>query len=351
MNKTLALDTLRGRPGPRPAHTEYSLEYHTDYFRQVSGFEPWTIEARRAVYARWSFDFLWFTNDGLHGDWGQRGRHTDMGHAIYAGDASDQREAQTSPFQDPEDVWAFDPVEEYGLPDFQEQVDAYEQLWQQQCRQFPEQLAPGGYYKTLMSGAIEVFGWDMLLLAASNPQKMDRVFDGFFRFTKFHMEAWAQTSAEIIIQHDDFVWASGPFLKPDLYRSMIIPRYAELWKPLKAAGKTILFCSDGLFTEFMPDLLDAGADGLIFEPCNDFTFMVERFGDAATLIGSAVDCRDLTFGPWERVQAAMDLTMRLWPRCRRGLVWAVGNHLPANIPDAMLEQYQAYLQKLWTPST
>jgi len=82
------------------------------------------------------------------------------------------------------------------------------------------------------------------------------------------MQAWAQTSAEAVIQHDDFVWTSGPFMRPEIYRRVLIPRYAALWKPLRAAGKKVLFCSDGNFMEFAEDIVAAGADALIFEPCN-----------------------------------------------------------------------------------
>lgn len=57
---------------------------------------------------------------------------------------------------------------------------------------------------------------------------MEKVFDRFFQRTLFHMRAWARTSAEVVIQHDDFVWTSGAFMHPDIYRKAIIPRYAEL---------------------------------------------------------------------------------------------------------------------------
>jgi hypothetical protein len=182
----------------------------------------------------------------------------------------------------------------------------------------------------------------MLLEAAAEPDKMERVWDGFFRRTKFHMDAWAQTSAEAIIQHDDFVWTAGAFMRPEIYRAHIIPRYAELWKPLKRAGKKVLFCSDGDFREFAPDVVAAGADGLIFEPVMEFGEMVARFGQTTALVGSAVDCRDLTFGSWETVKAKVDRTLELARTCR-GVMLAVGNHLPANIPAPILDQYRAYI--------
>lgn len=346
MSRQIALDTIHLKPTPRLAHTEYSLAYHRDYIRRKTGLEPGTPEAMDKFHEAWGIDFMWSVNDGLHGHWFGRGRATNMGHAEYASDGSDKHQPVESPFKDMEEVWAFDAVAEYGLPDFGEQVAAYQALIDAARQRYPEQLTTGGYYKTIISGAIQAFGWEMLLLGASDPAKMERVLDSFFRFTKHHMDAWAQTDAEVIIQHDDFVWTLGPFMHPDYYRSVIIARFSELWKPLKAAGKKVLFCSDGNFMELAGDIVAAGADGLIFEPCNDFGWMVERFGDSSLLMGSAVDCRTMTFGTWEQVQAEMDLTLKLAERCR-GLVWAVGNHLPPNIPEAMMERYLNYLLAHW----
>ena len=338
MSRQLALDTLALKPVPRFARTEYSLEY------QRTGAVSDRYAEVRALYALWDLDFLWTTQDGLRGEWAQWGRCTDMGHAEYATGGVDMHLPERCPFASAEEVWSFDAVTEYGLPSMIEQVAAYEDwLWEKR-REFPDQLCPGGYYKTIVSGAIQAFGWDMLLEAAAEPDKMERVFDGFFRRTKFHMDAWAQTSAEAIIQHDDFVWTAGAFMRPEIYRSMIIPRYAELWKPLKRAGKKVLFCADGDFREFAADIVAAGADGLIFEPVMEFGEMVEKFGQTTVLVGSAVDCRDLTFGSWETVRAAIDRSLELARGCR-GVILATGNHLPANIPAAMLEQYRAYLQE------
>ncbi len=342
MSRELALRTIQLLPTDQLAHTEYSLGYHHNYIREVTGLEP-GHEAMVSLYDHWGVDFLFGVNDGLHGNWLQRGRATDMGHAIYAADGSDQRETAVCPFTTVDDVYAFDPIEEYGLPDRAEQVAAYQKQLDDNRSAFPRQLGTGGYYKTIISGAIQAFGWDMLLLAAADPVKMEEVIDRIFRFTQFHMNAWVDTDAEVIIQHDDFVWTSGPFVRPDYYRQVIIPRYAELWKPLKAAGKKILFCSDGLFTMFMDDLAKAGAEGFIFEPCNDFAWVVERFGQSHCLVGSGVDCRDMTFHSWETVQAAMDSTFELARKCK-GLIWAVGNHLPANIPQEIMERYIAYFQ-------
>ncbi len=339
-----ALDNILLRPSTRWGHTEYSLEYHRDYLARRTGLPSSSTDLMPKAYDLFKYDFLWSTNDGLI-NWSRAGRVTNMGHAVYAADGSDLHPSHESPFRSPEEVWAFDAVAEYGLPDFEEQVRAYEDSIQQARVRCPNQFTTGGYYRTIVSGAIDAFGWDMLLLAASDPVKMEAVFDGFFQRTLFHMEAWSRTSVEAVIQHDDFVWTGGAFMHPDIYRKVIIPRYAELWKPIHKAGKKVLFCSDGNFTEFVHDLADAGADGFIFEPCMDFGMMMDQFGQSHCLVGSFVDCRDLTFGDWEKVRADIDRTFERLQSCK-GAILAVGNHLPPNIPEEMLDQYFEYLLPL-----
>jgi len=347
MSREIALANISLEPAPRWAHTDYSLGYHPEYVRKKTGMELDNPEIGEAFDKAVGMDYIWSMHEGLHADWNNRGRLTDMGHAEFSEDGSDKREGAESPFKTLEEVWAFDPIEEYGLPDFDEQVAEYEDYASKARENRPDILMSGGYYRTIVSGAISTFGWEMLLMGASDPVKMEKVFDGFFRWTMFHMEAWAKTSIEVINQHDDFVWSEGAFMSPDYYREVIISRYAELWKPIRAAGKKVIFTSDGTYTEFAEDIINAGADALCFEPSNDFGFMAERFGQRACLIGSAVDCRDMAMRPWEVTKAKMDRTFELAEKHCKGLIFAVGNHIPANVPEDILDQYITYLMENW----
>ncbi len=96
------------------------------------------------------------------------------------------------------------------------------------------------------------------------------------------------------------VWSQGAFMYPDFYRTAIFPRYKKLWQTLHEAGKTVLFCSDGDFTEFIDDIADAGADGFIFEPMTSLDYAVEKYGKTKVIVSSKVDCRTMTFGRKER---------------------------------------------------
>lgn len=269
-----------------------------------------------------------------------------MGHAAYAGDGGDQRESVACPFNDPEEVWAFDPVKEYGLTPFAELVAGYEKAHTEKQSAFPNQVCTGGYYKSVISGAIQAFGWDMLLMAAADEAKFARVLERFGAYTLHHAHAWAETSIDVYIQHDDIVWTSGPFVRPAFYREAIIPIYRELWKPLKAAGKKVLFCSDGTVDMFLEDIAACGADGFIFEPSNDYEKIVKTFGGSHMLAGSAVDCRTMTFGTWKQVKAEIDKTLAL-TRGKPEIMFAVGNHIPANITNEMCLRYMDYLRENW----
>ena len=348
MSRKIGLDCANCRPAARPAHTEYSMEYHETLLAKFAaplGVAPSSEAAHRALYDAWDFDFLWGTHDGFI-DWARAGRCADMGHAAYAADAGDQREPSACPFADPEEVWAFDPVAEYGLCPLDELAAGYEADYQRRAAAFPNQLCTGGYYKSVISGAIQAFGWDMLLMAASDEAKFAKVLERFGAYTLRHARAWAQTSIDVYIQHDDIMWTSGPFLRPDFYREAVFPIYRELWKPLKAAGKKVLYCSDGKVDDFLPDIADCGADGFIFEPCNDFARLSSIFAGGKMLAGSKVDCRAMSFGTWEQVKRQIGETLELQAG-KPGLMFAVGNHIPANVSDEMCEKYIRHLQAIW----
>ncbi len=344
MSYEVGIQTLRLEPAERLAHTEYCSNYAL--VRAVTGLDPKTDgNAWQAFYDAWDIDLLWVTNDGPR-SWGERGRVTDMGHAEFLEGGIDRRDTVYCPFRDVEEVLSFDAVEEYGLPSEDELISYYERVYQNSQRNHPKQIYTGGYYKTIVSGLIQTFGWDMLLEAAADRRRFDRVIESFFRLSLHHYRAWAKTSVEIFICHDDMVWTQGPFMHPDFYRASIFPRYRKLWEVLHEAGKTILYCSDGTWTEFVDDIARAGADGFIFEPTTSLDYVVERYGKTHAILGSKVDCRTLTFSTREAIRSEIDATLALAKDCP-GFMFAVGNHIPSNVPVENALFYFDYLREHW----
>ena len=344
MSYEIGMDTIKLRGSERLAHTEYCSNYAL--VRAVTGLDPRTdASAWQAFQAAWDFDFCWWTDNGPV-RWEDRGRTTDMGHAVFLEEGIDRREAKECPFTDVEQVYAFDAVQEYGLPNMDALVSYYEQAQVRNQAANPNQVFPGGYYRTIVSGAIDAFGWEMLLAAAADQRRFDKVLEGIFQLTLHHFRAWAKTSCAVFLCHDDMVWTQGPFMSPDFYRSAIFPRYKKLWDVIHEAGKTILFCSDGDFTQFVDDIAAAGADGFIFEPITSLDYVVERYGKTHAILGSKVDCRTLTFGTPDRIKHEIDETLRIAKDCP-GFMFAVGNHIPSNVPVDNALYYFDYLSANW----
>lgn len=284
------------------------------------------------------FDFRWFTD----GPEIACGRWTDMGHAAWLPDASDMRSPRPSPFTDLEQIYTLDPFEEYGPVDVERQVVAY-QAWYERARRGTGVIS-GGTYRSVVSWAIDAFGWQNLLLAAgADPDQFGRLLDRWADYLMHYVEAWARTDIEVFLTHDDMAWTSGGFLRPEFYRKYVFPNYKRYWDCVRKAGKKVLFCSDGNFTEFVDDLVAAGAEGFIFEPLTSLEYICRKYGQTHVIIGNA-DCRILTFGTphdvWREVKRCMDLG-RQCP----GYFFAVGNHIPPNVPIENAEACMAaYLE-------
>jgi hypothetical protein len=343
MSYRIGIDAINLRPGPRLAHTEYCSNERLK--RRETGLNEDSRTREAAFYDAWDIDLIWHTNDGPD-PWEGRGRTTDMGHSEFLEGGVDWRDASASPFRHVDEVWAFDAVAEYGLTPMERLMAHYETLYQTARRDFPEQVWTGGYYRTLVSGAIAIFGWEMLLQAAANRDRFTRVLDTIFEQSAHHYRAWAQTSIEVFMCHDDMVWSAGPFMRPDYYRAEIFPRYQALWEILHAAGKKVAFTSDGDYGMFVDDIVAAGADCLCFEPMTRLEPVAAAYGQTHCLISSKVDARTLTFGSAAEIAAEIDATIELAQDCP-GFIFAVGNHIPSNVPVDSALAYMAHLRSRW----
>jgi len=284
------------------------------------------------------FDFRWHTD----GPAIPRGRWTDMGHAAWQPDGSDYRLPKPSPFTTLEEIYTLDPREEYGPLDERRQAEAYE-AWYRQARRGTG-VVPGGTYRSVLSWAIDALGWENLLLAAgTDPERFGRLLDRWADYLMGYVRAWAATSIEVFLTHDDLVWTSGGFLRPEFYRAYVFPNYRRYWECVRGAGKKVVFCSDGNYTAYVDDIAAAGAGGFVFEPTTDLEAVCRKYGRTHVIVGNA-DCRILTFGSPDAVRAEVKRCLDAGRGCP-GYFFAVGNHIPPNVPlenaDACIEAYLA----------
>ena len=320
---------------PEIPRTEYL--FHPRYIRKLTGYDPDDPEqaqaAAAATYRLLGYDFIWST----YGRPLDPGRHTWMGTAQYSENQADLQ-PHVDAFNDIEEVLDLHPLEEYGVPDVAETAAQFQQSLNAGRQVAPDAVVPGGIYNSVFMWCIFAFGWEMFLEAAiTDEARFDRVLEGFTEISLADCQAWALTDCPVFLCHDDIVWSAGAVFRPEWYRKYIFPRYERLWEPLKAQGRKILFCSDGDFTMFVDDLVAAGADGFIFEPMTDLEYIAEKYGETHVIIGNA-DCRILMSGTPEEIEAEVERCYQIG-RHLPGYFFAVGNHIPYNIPLENVELY------------
>jgi len=195
----------------------------------------------------------------------------------------------------------------------------------------------------MISGILEILGWDMLLLAlGTDEHKFGKLMDGYYEWVKQFYEAYAETDIPVFMCHDDMVWTSGPFASPEWYRKYVFPKIKKLLAPIKASGKKILFTSDGNYTEFFDDVVECGVDMLVMEPCCDMELFAKKHGQTHGFVGNA-DCRILTDGSRDDIYKEVERCMNIGKKYP-GYIMATGNHIPPNVPvDNALYYNDAYM--------
>lgn len=330
----------------RIPRTEYSAEFHWPLIEAVTGVSVSAAsppeERKRATLAfmdAWRYDFFWSTL--IHcqplGD-----LRTKMGHAEYAAEGADYSTEVTSPFATPEEVLAFDPMEAYGPCDQAAATRQFEEHYRRQVEDHPDGANMTGIYITLVSGLIEIFGWDLLLLAAgTDPDAFGALTDRYAAWIQGYYDALGAAEVPVVMVHDDIVWTSGPFIHPDWYRRFVFPNYRKFFAPLRDSGKRIMFTSDGNYTAIMEDVAGTGVHGFAIEPTTDMALMAERYGKTHVIIGNA-DTRILLNGTHADIRAEVKRCIDIGRDCP-GFFMAVGNHIPANTPiDNALYYNQCY---------
>lgn len=331
----------------RIPRTEYSAEsYHWPLISRVIGREvdehsP-PDERRRAsndFRRAWRYDFCWSTLIGS----AYLGRYaTDMGHAVYAADGSDLREVGNPAFSSPEEVLAFDPLEELPQYDHADLVERFSAHYRANQAAYPDAVNMTGTYITVISGLIDLLGWDMLLTTAgTDPVAFGEFTNRYAQWVMRFYNALAESETPMVMMHDDIVWSSGPFIHPDWYRTYVFPNYRKMLDPIREAGKKIAYTSDGDYTPFIDDIVGAGVDGFVLEPLTDMSVIADRYGDTHFFVGNA-DTRILLAGDRAAIRAEVERCLTIG-RDKPGYFLAVGNHIPANTPvEAALYYNECY---------
>jgi len=129
------------------------------------------------------------------------------------------------------------------------------------------------FYNTMFMWPLLMFDWELFLeLVGGYPEETKRIMAAFAEINRKVFRAFARTPGYVnfVLCHDDICMTAGPVCSPTWLREYVYPYYEEFWDIVKAAGKKVIFMSDGNIDKVADDVAACGADGFVSEPYTDW---------------------------------------------------------------------------------
>jgi hypothetical protein len=252
-------------------------------------------------------------------------------------------------FHTPEEVFAFSPLEKADFSQWKHVImnwdfSSEEVIYQRLRQEYPlawGATAPAGrcsetwFYNTMFMWPLLTFGWELFLRCALDP-RFERVMAEFREINRRVFRAFARLPVNFVTCHDDIVMTSGPVCSPRWMHKYIFPAYEELWGILKAAGKQVIFMSDGCMDAYAADVMACGALGIISEPYTDYKALARRYKDI--FLAGEGDNRVLSRNNPAEIRGMVE-SMVATGRLSGGYFMCIGNHIPWNVPPEAIKCY------------
>jgi uroporphyrinogen decarboxylase len=216
-------------------------------------------------------------------------------------------------------------------------------------------LLVGFFGGHIFQAAQSLRGWDTFLIdLLTNRTFAEALLDQLAEANIQRFERFAATVGRYVhVVHfeDDLGMQDRPLLRPSLYRQVVKPYHARLFRFAKAHCQAyLLFHSDGAVAPLIPDLIEMGVDALnpvqVSASGMDTAELKREFGEAITFWGGGCDSQAvLPFGtPGEVADEVRRRIDDLAPG--GGFVFAPIHNVQAGVPVenvvAMLRTARAY---------
>ena len=252
-------------------------------------------------------------------------------------------------FHSPEEVFAFSPLAKGDFRDWEHVVNNWdfsseEALYQSMRPNYPSEwgdqapedsTASAGIYNTMFMWPLLTFGWELFLQCCLDP-RFEGVMEEFTELNRRVFRTFARLPVNFIVCHDDIVMTRGPVCSPKWMKKYIFPRYEEFWGIARAAGKRVIFMSDGCMDAYADDVMACGAAGIISEPYTDYKALARRYPNC--FLAGEGDNRVLMRNDPLEIRAMVD-SMVETGRMSGGYMMCIGNHIPWNVPPPAIKLY------------
>ena len=335
MSYDRALKTIHLQPTDRVAQQE-NFD-HPQLMQELVDYDPWEhpreayIDTYKALDVDWIFGL---PSRAIRFEKGESSRQGDHGVRYTEWGLSGSSWREEYPVHDIDEVLAYDPEASHST-----HGDPLAGIRADQESMGDDAIVTGIFYTTLFQYPIMTFGWELFLTAAAaEPDRFQRVLEGFARVSRRNIEKWAAAAPPLIMIHDDVALERGLVFRPDWYRQRLFPLYEELLEPILSHPEIkVAFVSDGDYTPLLDDLVAIGFDGFLINDNMDLGGIARTIGRDHFLIGN-VNTLTLTYGTPEQVESEVARCLEEAKPCPGHFIKATRD-LPHNIPLANIRAY------------
>jgi hypothetical protein len=244
--------------------------------------------------------------------------------------------------------------EKYGKPSelINDRVNYSPQIWDKYVKSLEKYLYPMARLEIAMHEAL-FEGMTIARVAyymRKNPQFIHEVMSEYTKVNVEIAKRLIEAGVDIIQYSDDLGMKGRSIFSLKQFREFILPYYKKLYQECKKGGAFIIQHSCGYIDKLLPDMVDAGLNGIqALEPAAgvDLVHLKETLGDRITLLGGMDSSRVLNFGTPKDVEE--DVKKCLKAAGKGGGYFAGPSHNILNVPwenvvalrDAMLK-YRNY---------
>ena len=180
---------------------------------------------------------------------------------------------------------------------------------------------------------------DLMVNMAENPEAVQTLLRRIADFDIRIIERYIEIGVEAVRCQDDYGGQTSLLMSPRMWRKLIKPELARIYKVAREAGLIVFHHSCGNIMEIVPDLIEIGVDVLdsVQPKTNDHAKLKALYGDRLSFMGGMDTHYALSRGTAEEIEEDVK-------RCLRYLGYGGGYIIgPDNLIPIPERCYRAYL--------
>ncbi|MBA7696902.1 hypothetical protein ES703_105556 [subsurface metagenome] len=132
-----------------------------------------------------------------------------------------------------------------------------------------------------------------------NPQFIHEVLGEYTQAIMEVIKRLAEAGVDIVFYGDDLAYKERTFFSLNQFREFILPCHKKIFQLCKKKGMIVVLHSDGKIDQYLPDLVDAGLNGIQALEATagvDLAGLKENLGDRLCFLGGLDSSGVLCFG-------------------------------------------------------